>query len=143
MFKKVFSMVLSLAMVLSCVVAVSAAETEANEKGFAVIGVETEARANDISPRIVETIGFSYSGDGDYEVLDEAELVKGQKVTVSGTWGPSYENMWVMLECNNGRAVSALLSSGRTVTMTIPVSGIYELSISADADISGTLQITW
>ena len=142
MLKKVFSMALAVAMALSCVCAVSAVQSEANETVFAVIGVEKESETNVVSPRIIETIRFSHSGDGEFEVLDEAELVKGQKVTVTGTWGPSYENMWVMLEYN-GRAVSLLLTSGKSATMTIPVAGTYELSISADAAVAGTLQITW
>ena len=143
MTKKVVSVVLTIAMVLSCVVAVSAAETEANEKRYAVIGVLMEAGTNAALPRIEETIRLSYYGNGDYKVIDKAELVEGQKVIIAGTWGPFYENLWVMLECNNGRAVSVLLTSGRTVTITIPISGTYELSISADSDVDGTLQYTW
>ena len=148
--KKVISIVLTIAMALSCAAASSAADmaSERDGNGCVVtmskqIGTDVEAGAFSVSPRIKNTFSFSHSGNGNYNTLyTGADLAAGQTVTVTGTWSPAYTTVWVQVQCGN-YAVAQSFASGESVTLTLDRSGSYDLRISSFGAVSGILQVTW
>ena len=101
------------------------------------------------TPYVLDYYQFSNIPKGDaYTTIStkSVQLTAGSTVKIKGLWDPDFAQVWVAIERTDGsRATSSPLTTESTATLTVPVTGYYDLKISSltYALDSGYLSVTW
>lgn len=141
--KKLISVLCAVSMILTALPAASAVEPISNHTGKAALGNASTV------PYSYDYYSFSNIPKGNaYHTIsdDSVQLSAGTTVTVRGLWDPTFANIWVCIERTDGsRATASPLTTGTTATLTVPVTGYYDLKVSSFdyALNSGYIEIDW
>ncbi len=141
--KKLISVLCAVSMILAALPAAFAVEPINNRAGKAVTGGAS------IVPYSYEYYDFSNIPKGNaYHTISKGsvQLAAGDTVTIRGLWDPTFAKIWVCIERTDGsRATSASLTTGSSATLTVPVTGYYDLKVSSlNYDLkSGYIEVNW